>query len=219
VPQEFEYELKIKAYDSYNVLAPTESVVSIDLLKNMPPSLNIANLPAATPTTIPQPLPSYAFPSAIFTDSEGDPVQITMSSTPIPQNSWIAFSYSGGIVTVSGTPPADNSYALTYVLTFDVFDQYDQPPNQYSVDMNVLPNLSPVFDSAVLDTSARRPKEILIELGAHVSDPEGLLMSEVIKVNGTLISLISWITYDPVAKRILFKPETNAHAGAHAVDV
>jgi len=139
-PAEFVYELKVYVYDTYHVSDRTESVVTIDLLKNMPPTLNPTNLPATTPTTIPNPLTPYQFTDTLFTDAEGDPVLITMSSTPSPQNSWISFSYSAGVATVSGTPPSDNSYALTYTLTFDVFDQYDQPPNQYSVDLTVLPN-------------------------------------------------------------------------------
>jgi len=88
----------------------------------MPPELNAANLPAPTSTSIPLPITPYSFTDALFTDAEGDPVLITMTSTPPTHNSWINFDYTGGVVTVSGTLPADNNYAMTYTLTFDVFD-------------------------------------------------------------------------------------------------
>ena len=92
-------------------------------------------LPTIADLTIPEPL-SYTFTASDhLIDAEGDNINIAFSVTPSAGQSttWMTFSYTGGVVTLTGTPPADNAYAATYLLTFTVTDQFDGAANDYDV--------------------------------------------------------------------------------------
>jgi len=216
---EFNYHLKVYIWDAYHLASDnTTAEITINLVKNMPPFLNVDSLPAMTSSKIPFAITPYTFPNTMFTDTEGDDILISLSYTPAPYNTWLNFDYTGGIVTVTGTPPSDNNYAVTYTLSFSVSDQYDQPANVYTTTLVIVPNDSPDF-LAVADQAKRRPEEISFDLDPLISDPEGLTFTVTVNINSTHVSAFPWISFDTTTNILIFKPETNADAGQHNVEV
>jgi hypothetical protein len=76
-------------------------------------------------------------------DAESDAIEIstTFNGPGAPDTNWLSLDYTAGVVTVSGTPPGDNAYAVTYSITFHVEDRFDDPPNDYVRSFTYTQNL------------------------------------------------------------------------------
>lgn len=129
------YTVEARVWDVYNVVdTPSLATVPFNIARNYSPKEILANpIPNPVGDIIPLPF-SFSFTATDhLLDGEGDDIEIstTFDGPGAPDTAWLSLDYTGGIVTVSGTPPGDNAYAVTYSITFHVEDRFDDPPNDY----------------------------------------------------------------------------------------
>jgi hypothetical protein len=168
---------------------------------------------------------SYTFPESHFTDAEGDDiiVSLVVSAPGAPDTLWINFVHDTVLetITVSGTPPSDNAYAVLYTLNFHVEDPYDDPANVYGVTVLYTDNLSPIT-GAVADEAFMIPTPKIFDMSAVAgihSDPEDMVYTVDFTVNGTdwTICCAAFMNWDPVTYILDFFPTLNDHGGLHTI--
>lgn len=152
------YQLRLRIWDQFNTLTPRTYSHNIVVVQNKSPYKTV--MTASTQQRIPFPF-NYTFMNTIFTDDEGDAININCNSivtNPLGiATAWLSFTFNlgTGVAKLEGNVPADNDYAVDYIFTCEIDDPYTAPPNYYQITLTYLPKQQTVIDIPVPSQSTR----------------------------------------------------------------